>query len=491
MMKRIVVVDDDQLMKEVLTRFLEKEQYLVCSYSAPEDALEAVLADSPDLILSDVKMPGLNGPEFIGQIRAMGIIVPVIFLTGSPTDDIHHQADQLGVGTILTKPLKDLSVLGSAVKKALSCPGYAGVRAGLDELRAGFLVKLAHELRTPVTALRIALDELNGKGNQDVSGTPEARNRLIGIGQRNLDRIESLVENQIELLQVALGRVTVSRRLVEIGEVFRRGHLSGIADRASQAGETTPNKIFLYTDPDRLIEAMSWLGCCYGSENALPLQFDFQHDRERARLIITLKLDHWEPHPEANISCLDEENQHSPFCPISLLSEANLEMRASRTVVEALGGELAIEQTGSGGMLSIRLPIFPDYDRNVDFIRPLKQIQELAQQNGQNLDLLKCELANNEIGKMDEITFLYELINNSLLDLAEGDGVVRGNGNGTCYLALLDRQPEDIEQLNDYLHNNWVDRSGEGKSVDILLLERVDPDLTDIENISRSLELLP
>jgi CheY-like chemotaxis protein len=490
MMKRIVVVDDDQLMREVLTRFLEKERYIVCSYSAPEDALEAVLADSPDLILSDVKMRGLSGPEFIGQIRAMGIVVPAIFLTGSPIDDIHHQANQLGVGTILTKPLKDLSVLGSAVKNALSCPGYAGIRAGLDELRAGFLIKLAHELRTPVTALRIALDELNGGRDQDVSETPEARNRLLGIGRRNLDRIESLVENQIELLQVALGRVTVSRRLVEIGEVFRKSRLTGMVDEASKVAESGRDKIFLYTDPDRLAEVISWLISCYSSENALPPQFDLQHDRDKARLIITLKLDHREPHPEENIKNRRCEKRNSLFCPIPLLSEAGLEMRASRTVIEALGGDLTIEQNGGGGMLHIRLPIFPDYDRTIDFIRPLKQIRELAQLNGQSLDLLKCELDNYEAGKVDEITFLYELIKNSFSALTEGDGVVRGKSNGTCYLALLDRRSEDIDHAIEYLQHSWAAQGTAGKTIDVLLLERVTPDMTDIEKITRSLERL-
>ena len=489
-MKRILVVDDDELMRQVLTRFLEQEHYKVCSYSTPEDALEAVLADSPDLILSDVKMPGLSGPEFIGQIRAMGIVVPVIFLTGSPTDDLQNQANQLGVGSILAKPLKDLSVLGKAVKNALSCPGYAGIRAGLDELRTGFLIKLAHELRTPVTALRLVLDELNGGTNRDGSGIPEARSHLLGIGRRNLGRIESLVENQIELLQVALGRVTVSRRLVEIGEVFRKSRLSGTFNEASQAFGTGRDKIFLYTDPDRLADAMYWLISCYSGENARPPQLEFHHDREGARLIIAFKLDPQEPRPESILHNRHCEKQKSAFCPIPLLSEVGLEMRASRTVIEALGGDLTIEKNGCGGMLCIRLSVFPDYDRIVDFIRPLKQIRELAQLNGQSLDLLKCELDDYREGDGDEMTILYELIKNSFSSLAEGDGVVRGKSNGTCYLALLDRRPEDIDHTIEYLRRSWADLSIGGKTIDVLLLQRVTPDMKDIENINRSLELL-
>jgi two-component system response regulator (stage 0 sporulation protein F) len=490
-MKQIVVVDDDELMREILVSFLRKEHYRVYPYKAPEAALAAVLADSPDLIVSDVKMPGMNGLELIGQLRAMGIVVAVIFLTGNPTDDLHHQANQLGVGNILTKPLKDLSVLGAAVKSALSCPGYAGIRAGLDELRVGFLIKLAHELRTPVTALRLALDELSGGKSAAAAAGPESRERLLVISRRNLDRIESLVENQIELLQVALGRVTLSRRLVEIGEVFRKSHLSEAVAENSGVFRTGRDRVVLYTDPDRLAEAIYWLGRGRGDDDTQPAQFELEHDRAGARLTIICRLPRREFEPEARLRSRRCERGESSFCPIPLLSEAGLEMRASRTLIEALGGDLTVMKQNGNGLLRIRLPIFPAFNRTIDFIRPLKQVRELAQLNGQSLDLVKCELSGYETGEGDGLASLYELIRNSYSALAECDRVVRGKSNGTCYLALLDRRPEDIDHTMDYLRRNWADFPDPGKSIDVMLLQRVTPDMKDIDNITRSLETLP
>ncbi|MFH1755992.1 MAG: response regulator, partial [Candidatus Latescibacterota bacterium] len=218
-MKRILIVDDDELMRELLSRYLEKEEYNIRAYAAPADALRAILDTPPDLILSDVKMPGMSGLELIGRVRAMGITTPVVFITGTPSDQLAAQAKKLGAREILTKPFKDLSVLSSSIKNALSCPGYDRIRSRLDELRLSFITGFAHDLRTPITSLQLSLDEIFTTESQ---GRNHGNHSLIAISQRNLDRIVTLVERQIDLLQIALGKIFVSRKLVDIAKVFEK-----------------------------------------------------------------------------------------------------------------------------------------------------------------------------------------------------------------------------------------------------------------------------
>src|SRR4051812_14517423 len=122
---RILVVDDDQSMRELLNLHLRNNGYDV---QAAEDAVVAghlVLRDQPDLILLDVQMPYMSGYEFAAALRADELTrrIPVVFLT---TDDaVADQARKLGAEAYLTKPVtvdRLIEVL------ALFVPSAAGLK---------------------------------------------------------------------------------------------------------------------------------------------------------------------------------------------------------------------------------------------------------------------------------------------------------------------------------------------------------------------------
>ncbi len=489
-MKHIILAEDDDLMRELLTRFLEKESYKVSACASASEALEAIVANSPDLILSDVKMPGMTGPELIKRTRAMGIVVPVIFITGSSTDDLRSEAKDLGVLEILEKPLKDLSVISSAVKNALSCPGYEGIRAGLDELRLSFLTKLAHELRTPITSLRISLDELSSL--EGVVGSKPG-SKLLSISRRNLGRIITLIERQIELLQIALGGVSISRQLVEVGELFEKtiGGDAGEVDGDSIPMESSEKgKMYLITDPDRLAQVFEWIMGEEKRRDRKNIQYKIDRSEEGSRLVVYSKFD--DQHPFAGNSDHPQgcSMGKTSFCPIPLMSESGLEMRACRTVVEALEGELLVEKNGSGNLIKLSLPVLPSYDRKTDFVSPMKNFREAAQSSGKSMDLLRCEIIDLDMPENGELSLLYEFIHRCRAALTEGDAVVRGKQEGMCYLALLDRRPEDVDHIIDYLRRSWNELEENGRDLDVLLLQRITPDMTDAEALSATLDAL-
>lgn len=68
-MKRIVIVDDEPMVIRVLRLALEKEGYRVDSYPNGEAALQAVLAEAPDLMITDIEMPKMSGQELCLQLR--------------------------------------------------------------------------------------------------------------------------------------------------------------------------------------------------------------------------------------------------------------------------------------------------------------------------------------------------------------------------------------------------------------------------------------
>lgn len=106
MAARILVVDDDDSLRELLRMHLASAGYEV---STAADAISAgyqVLKNPPDLILSDVNMPHMDGFEFVAALKSDPTLpeIPVIFLTSMEDGD--HRGKELGAVGYLTKPVR-------------------------------------------------------------------------------------------------------------------------------------------------------------------------------------------------------------------------------------------------------------------------------------------------------------------------------------------------------------------------------------------------
>ena len=113
---RIVVVDDDPAIRAVLGEWLALVGYAPVAFGNGAEALTAVRANPPDLILLDYVLPGLDGPTILRALQADPRLqtIPVIVLTGS-TEDVPPQP---GIAAILGKPFR-LEALADAVRALL------------------------------------------------------------------------------------------------------------------------------------------------------------------------------------------------------------------------------------------------------------------------------------------------------------------------------------------------------------------------------------
>jgi DNA-binding NtrC family response regulator len=102
---KILVVDDDIILRKVLFALLEKERYYVELASNTEDALEKIKETAFDLIISDIRMPGMDGFKLLEKIRTMNVDSAVIFITGYGSVSDAVEAIKLGVVDYIEKPL--------------------------------------------------------------------------------------------------------------------------------------------------------------------------------------------------------------------------------------------------------------------------------------------------------------------------------------------------------------------------------------------------
>ena len=117
-MGKILVVDDDDLMREFVTLVLRTAGYDVQTAHDGAEAGMLVLSEPPALIVADVLMPGLDGFELVARLRQVKETrdIPVIFLTSHTTGELRGK--QLGAFAYLHKPLNAERLL-SAVARAL------------------------------------------------------------------------------------------------------------------------------------------------------------------------------------------------------------------------------------------------------------------------------------------------------------------------------------------------------------------------------------
>ena len=104
--KRILVADDDRNFVKLLEHNLAKEGYDVAAASSGEEALLKMNLNMPDLIITDLRMPGVSGMEILRKVKELDKGLPVIMITGQGDAETAVEAMKLGAYDFITKPLK-------------------------------------------------------------------------------------------------------------------------------------------------------------------------------------------------------------------------------------------------------------------------------------------------------------------------------------------------------------------------------------------------
>ena len=104
--KRILIAEDDELVGELLELRLNQIGYAVELVRSGPAAIERALADRPDLLLSDLWMPGCNGLEVIKRLRSAGATFAIIAMTASRFGHERTQALGAGANQVLEKPFQ-------------------------------------------------------------------------------------------------------------------------------------------------------------------------------------------------------------------------------------------------------------------------------------------------------------------------------------------------------------------------------------------------
>ena len=113
---RVLVVDDESSIRELLAKTLALAEYDVDTAPDGRAALERLRLGNYDLLIADLKMPGMDGLTLIREAKRMKEDLPVIIITGFSTESSAIEAVNLGVAGYLTKPFRVPQVLAAAAR---------------------------------------------------------------------------------------------------------------------------------------------------------------------------------------------------------------------------------------------------------------------------------------------------------------------------------------------------------------------------------------
>jgi CheY-like chemotaxis protein/anti-sigma regulatory factor (Ser/Thr protein kinase) len=122
-MKRVLIVDDSDVDRMFAGKTLEKEKELELEFCrGAREALEVIAGKTPDLVITDLMMPGMTGLELVDSVRANHPLLPVILLTSRGNEEIAVEALQRGAASYVPKRMLVTNLL-ETVQKVLALSG--------------------------------------------------------------------------------------------------------------------------------------------------------------------------------------------------------------------------------------------------------------------------------------------------------------------------------------------------------------------------------
>ncbi len=204
---KLLVVDDEEIIQDFLCEFLQQQGYQVNVAENGQEGLAKIHEELPDLVISDVNMPLMNGIEMLQKVRDLPDAPPVILLTGYADISTAIEALKIGAQDYMLKPVQTDDLL-NRVRKQLYIRQletrsseerrksvYTARMAAVGQLAAG----VAHEINNPTTFVRgntqilqTILEQVRAaRSQEDNDALIKAVDKLLDAGGDLLDGVEN------------------------------------------------------------------------------------------------------------------------------------------------------------------------------------------------------------------------------------------------------------------------------------------------------------
>jgi len=198
---KILVAEDEIGIRTALTILLEEEGYQVTTAKDGNEAMDVVRGKEIDLVVSDIRMPGMSGLQFLEEVRKLPCGPEIILITAFGSVETAIQAMKKGARDFLLKPFSN-DLMKMTVRRVLEMRELSEENKKLRELekmKNEFIAMIAHELRTPLTAIKGYLTlVLSGTAGEIGS----MQKKYLQVVQHNSEKLQRIVDEVLDISQL-------------------------------------------------------------------------------------------------------------------------------------------------------------------------------------------------------------------------------------------------------------------------------------------------
>ncbi len=226
---KVLVVDDEEWMRDACVEILQPEGFEVLTAADGPSGLDLIRSHSPDLMLVDLKMPGMDGIAYLKSVKAFDPDIVAIMITGYATLESAVEAMKSGAYDFLPKPFKPADLRGLArrgLEHRAAALRFSALLQGQAQPKELHLAMLAHRFKAPLVAMRQCVAVVLQGYAGDVSA--RARGMIELVAQRT-DQMIRFVDDWLTLSRLEQGKGLEEAREIDFGQIVK-----DVVERARQ-----------------------------------------------------------------------------------------------------------------------------------------------------------------------------------------------------------------------------------------------------------------
>jgi signal transduction histidine kinase len=421
MKQRILVADDEKAIRDFLFEALSQlGGFSVELAENGEEALKKMEKEDFDLVLTDMKMPRMDGLQLIAEITKLKPETLIVLLTGHGTIDSALEAMKRGASDYLTKPL-NLDELLLRLRKVLeerqrfvSLKHYATEleKANqelrkIDEMKSEFVSVASHELRTPLSAIKnsvqLMLQGRTGEINQN-------QKKFLEMAERNINRLTSILNSLLDLSRIESGRINLKFEEMDLkGAIeFILSSLKPQSDGRSirlqmEIHEQLPS---VYGDREKVEQILTNLvgNAIKFTPEGGEISVSAKPFDEEGNMVAISVRDSGIGIPKDQLEKIFENFHQVEDSLRRSIAGTGLGLAITKGLVETHHGRIWAEsEIGKGSVFTFTLPVSKGEKRDLHFRFILGREFQRAQKNTAPLTLFLIEVVDEETGAKDAI----------------------------------------------------------------------------------------
>jgi signal transduction histidine kinase len=387
---RILIAEDEVGIRTALTILLEEDGYEIQTVKDGDEAIEAIRAERYDLVISDIRMPGLSGLQLLEEIQKLPAGPDMVIITAYGSIETAIQALKNGARDFLLKPFSN-ELLKMTVSRTLRLRELSEENKKLRELermKKEFITMIAHELRTPLTAIKGYLKLVLSGMAGELEGLQKD---YLSVVHMNSEKLQGIISKMIDMghletsdfnLEVAnTNTLTVIWEAIsEVQEAYEKKHLKVEVNLAASLKPIVvdPSRMkqiitFLldnaiaFSQPYRRIwlSVDRWKGVEAMRSGDIPMSYVDLSDLEAIDYLEISVKDEGPGIPKDKLSQIFEKFYQIENLYIRQVGGMGIGLSLCKKLVEIMGGKIWVQsREGEGSQFSFILPWRQSQDKS-------------------------------------------------------------------------------------------------------------------------------